>query len=149
MFRGAHSIQLDAKGRIAMPALYRKKLLDEYNGELVITKHLVDQCLVLYPLPRWEELENTLAGLSSTNQKHRAIKRILLGNASDVQLKNERIMIPSILREMVGLQKQIFLVGDGKSFQIWDKDQWNAQMEEDQTLLIESTDSEQLPDLPF
>jgi len=50
---------------------------------------------------------------------------------------------------MVGLQKQIFLVGDGKSFQIWDKDQWNAQMEEDQTLLIESTDSEQLPDLPF
>ncbi len=149
MFRGAHSINLDSKGRIAVPSIYRGKLIDDYHGELVITKHLVDKCLVLYPSSRWDELEATLASLSSTNQKHRAIKRILLGNASDVKLKNDRVMIPASLRELVGLTKQIFLVGDGKSFQIWDKDQWHKQMDEDQSLLISSTDADQLPDLPF
>ncbi len=133
-----------------MPARYRDRLADDCDGAMVITKHLIDNCLLLFPLPAWEELETKLAGLSSTNQNNRAIKRILLGHATDVDIKNGRLMVPAFLREIVGLEKHIFLVGDGKSFQIWDETLWRTQIEEDKALLVESSlDSEQLPDLPF
>ena len=125
--------------------------MDECDGFMVVTAHLVDKCLLIFPIPAWEELEAKLASLSSTNRQHRAIKHILLGHATDVEIdKNGRFIVPPSLRELVGLEKHVFLVGDGKSFQLWDESLWNAQIEEDRALLLGSAlDSEPLPDLPF
>ncbi len=151
MFRGANAINLDAKGRIAMPARYREQIVVECAGALVITKDLFDPCLLLFPIPEWESLETRLAGLSSTNRQHRAIKHILLGHATDIELdKNNRFIVPPSLRQLVGLEKHLFLVGNGRSFQIWDETQWNSQIEEDLALVTDhSLQPEQLPDLSF
>ncbi len=151
MFRGANAINLDAKGRIAMPARYREQLIVECAGSMVVTKDLFDPCLLLFPIPEWESLETKLAGLSSTNRQHRAIKHILLGHATDIELdKNSRFLVPPSLRQLVGLEKHLFLVGNGRSFQIWDEAQWNSQIEDDLALVTDqSLDSEQLPDLSF
>ncbi|HFB64395.1 MAG TPA: transcriptional regulator MraZ [Aeromonadales bacterium] len=151
MFRGANAINLDAKGRIAMPARYREQLVVECAGSMVVTKDLFDPCLLLFPIPEWESLETKLAGLSSTNRQHRAIKHILLGHATDIELdKNSRFLVPPSLRQLVGLEKHLFLVGNGRSFQIWDEAQWNSQIEDDLALVTDqSLDSEQLPDLSF
>jgi len=151
VFRGANAINLDAKGRIAMPARYREQLVVECAGSMVVTKDLFDPCLLLFPIPEWESLETKLAGLSSTNRQHRAIKHILLGHATDIELdKNSRFLVPPSLRQLVGLEKHLFLVGNGRSFQIWDEAQWNSQIEDDLALVTDqSLDSEQLPDLSF
>jgi len=151
VFRGANAINLDAKGRIAMPARYREQLVVECAGSMVITKDLFDPCLLLFPLTEWQSLETKLAGLSSTNRQHRAIKHILLGHATDIELdKNNRFIIPPSLRQLVGLDKHLFLVGNGRSFQIWDESQWNTQIKDDLKLVIDqSLESEPLPDLSF
>ena len=60
MFRGANAINLDAKGRLAMPARYRDRLLASCDGQLVVTIALEDRCLWIYPLHEWEAVEAKL-----------------------------------------------------------------------------------------
>ncbi len=152
MFRGANAINLDDKGRIAMPARYRDRLVVECSGAMVLTLDLIDPCLLLFPLPAWEKVETQLSQLSSTNRIHQATKHILLGHSSDVEMdhKNGRFIIPPSLRQRVGLDKHIFLVGNGGSFQIWDEAQWNTQIEEDRALVSDvNLNADELPELSF
>ena len=57
MFRGVNALNLDAKGRMAMPSRYRERLADLCSGQLVVTVDRRDPCLLLYPLPEWEDIE--------------------------------------------------------------------------------------------
>lgn len=151
MFRGATAINLDAKGRIAIPAKYRDTLQDACSGQLVITIDLELPCLTLFPLPHWEQLERQLQSLSNTNRVHLSIKRLLLGHASEVELdKNARLLLPAKLREHAGLEKHLLLAGMGNTFQIWDEGRWNERIREDMLAHAEQTWSpEQMPDLKF
>ena len=82
MFRGANAINLDVKGRVAIPTRYRQSLLDDCAGRLVCTIDTVQSCLLLYPLHEWEEIELKLCELSSMNRAERLAQQKLLGNAS-------------------------------------------------------------------
>lgn len=126
MFRGVNSIQLDEKGRMAIPTRYRQKLEQEAASQLVITIDTEVKCLLLYPLPIWETIEQKLESLPSFNRAARRIQRLLMGHATEVELDSHgRILIPSPLREYAELQKSITLVGQGKKFEIWGEVQWN------------------------
>ena len=151
MFRGATTINLDAKGRIAIPAKYRQSLLDACGGQLVISIDLELPCLTLFPLPHWEQLERQLQGLSNTNRVHLSIKRLLLGHASEVDMdKNARLLLPAKLREHAGLEKHLLLAGMGNTFQIWDENQWNDRIREDMEAHAEQVWSpDEMPDLKF
>ena len=63
MFRGVNPINMDAKGRIAMPSKYRDRLVDASAGRLVATIHLQVKCLLIYPLPVWEVIEQEIQDL--------------------------------------------------------------------------------------
>ena len=151
MFRGATTINLDAKGRIAIPAKYRQSLLDACQGQMVITIDLEHPCLTLFPLPNWEQLERQLQGLSNTNPVHQSIKRLLLGHASEVDLdKNARLLLPAKLREHAKLEKHLLLAGMGNTFQIWDENKWNERIREDvQSHADQTLSPEEIPDLKF
>jgi MraZ protein len=143
LFRGRKHLTLDAKGRMVMPAKYRDRLLGGCSGQLVIT---VDRapCLLLYPLPEWEEVEKKLAGLSSTNAKARRLKRFLMGNAEDCEMDGQgRVLLPAQLREFAGLNKQVVLVGQGNKFELWDEPRWNEQNE---AWLAENDEDADLPE---
>lgn len=130
MFRGISPIALDAKGRMSMPTRYRTRLLEICQGQLVITID-PDYCLLLYPLPEWEAVEQQLVRLSSTNRKSRALKRLLLGHAEECSLDaNGRLLLPGPLREFAGLDRRVVLVGQGNKFEIWDETIWYRQRDE-------------------
>jgi len=125
VFRGINAIQLDEKGRIAIPTRYRSSLLQDAKGQLVLTIDTEANCLLLYPLPIWESIEQKLEALPSFNPAARRIQRLLIGHATDVELDSHgRILVPQPLREYAGLQRSITLVGQGKKFEIWDENQW-------------------------
>ena len=151
MFRGANSINLDAKGRIAIPARYRDRLREVCDGQVVITIDLDESCLTLFPMPHWEQLERQLQGLSNTNRVHQSIKRLLLGHATECDVdKNGRVLLPAVLREHAGLDKHVLLAGMGKTFQIWDEAQWNERIRKDMASHSSAElDPELLPDLNF
>lgn len=129
MFRGVNTINLDAKGRMAMPARYRDRLMEICEGQLVITVDR-DHCLLLYPLPEWEEIERKLVRLPSLNKQARRLQRLLIGHATECELDSHgRILLPPPLREFARLDKRLVLIGQGNKFEIWDETAWNAQRE--------------------
>ncbi|MBI1422748.1 MAG: division/cell wall cluster transcriptional repressor MraZ [Gammaproteobacteria bacterium] len=131
MFRGVTILNLDAKGRMAMPSKYRERLQQQGNGELVVTLDMNDPCLLIYPVPEWEDIERKLVRLPSLNQQAMRIKRLLLGHASEVELDSHgRILLPPALRELVKLDKRIILLGQGNKFEVWDEQTWNERREQ-------------------
>ena len=129
MFRGANAINLDSKGRLAIPTKYRQSLLDDCNGQLVCTIDTQQSCLLLYPLPEWEEIELKLSKFSSMIPQERRMQRLLLGYATEVEIdKNGRFLIPAPLRQHAKLDKEIMLVGQLHKFEIWDAVVWADQI---------------------
>ena len=130
MFRGVTQLSLDAKSRLAIPARYRGELMSSCAGHLIVT---VDpsKCLLIYPQPDWEPIEQKLNNLSSFDPPTRYLQRLLVGNACDVDMDAAgRILISPPLRQFAGLTKDVVLVGQGTKFELWDEAQWNKQLEE-------------------
>ena len=124
MFRGGSTVNLDAKGRLALPTRYRGQLEADCGGRLVLTVH-DDGCLLLYPAPEWEDIERKLVRLPNQNKQTRRLQRMLLGHATETELDgNGRILIPPRLRDFAKLDKRVELVGLGKKFEIWNEEAW-------------------------
>ncbi|CBL44247.1 Protein mraZ [gamma proteobacterium HdN1] len=146
MFRGLTSINMDPKGRMALPTRYRDAVVERCSGGMIATIDTEEKCLLLYPLPDWQEIERKIEALPSFNKAARRVQRLLIGHASEVELDSAgRIMIPQVLREYAGLDKRILLVGQGKKFEIWSEDAWNAKR--DEWLDEESQADEGLPEM--
>ena len=93
MFRGVNVLNLDAKGRIAMPTRYREELLQQSGGKMVVTVDR-DHCLLVYPLGEWEEIERKLVRLPSFNKQARSLQRLLIGHATECEMDgNGRILL--------------------------------------------------------
>ena len=145
MFRGINGVNIDSKGRIVMPTRYRERLQLDSKSSVVLTIDTEERCLLLYPLPEWEEIERKLAALPSFNPAARRIQRLLIGHATDIEMDNQgRILLPPLLREYAGLGKKAVLVGQGKKFELWDEQHWESSR--GQWLEEESNSSED--DLP-
>ena len=130
MFRGANKLTLDAKGRLVMPTRYRERLQDRCGGKLVITVDK-DQCLLIYPLPDWEEIERKLMRLPSMNPDARRLQRLMVGHATDLELDaHGRVLLPPNLREFGMLTRDAMLVGQGLYFELWDEARWNERRDE-------------------
>jgi len=124
VFRGVAQLNLDTKGRLAVPARYREALVARCGGRLVITADY-DKCLLIYPLPDWEPIQQQLMGFSSLNPKIRDLQRQLIGYAEDIEMDAAgRVLVSAALRDFAGLQKNVVLVGQGNKFALWDKERW-------------------------
>jgi len=142
MFRGATLVNLDSKGRLAVPTRYRNLLNEESQGQMVCTIDLHQQCLLLYTLPAWEIIEKKLASLSSMNPLERRVQRLLLGHASECQMDNAgRLLVANTLRQHANLSKEVMLVGQFNKFELWDEQTWYQQVRED----IDAEQSAQAP----
>lgn len=142
LFRGVNTLNLDAKGRIAMPMRYRQRLADGCNGQLVITVDR-DRCLLIYPLPEWELIERKLVKLPSFNKQARRLQRLLIGHATEVELDSAgRVLLPPPLREFADLEKKAVLIGQGNKFELWNEALWSERRD---VWLAEDDDLEDLP----
>ena len=79
MFRGVQSINLDAKGRMAVPARQRESLAALSDGHIVMTVDTQTPCLVMYALPEWERIERDVQALPGTEPRRKAISAIDVG----------------------------------------------------------------------
>ena len=130
MFRGVNTLNLDSKGRLAVPTRYRDAIARQCSGQMVLTVDR-DHCLLMYPLPEWEEIERKLVKLPSFNRQARRMQRLLIGHATECDLDgNGRVLLPPPLREFAGLEKAVVLIGQGNKFEIWSEAAWSTRRTE-------------------
>jgi MraZ protein len=119
------NLNLDAKGRMAVPARYRDRLQAESEGRVVVTVDR-DGCLLIYPLAEWEAIERELVKLPTLNKQARRLQRLLIGHATECEFDGQgRILVPGPLREFAGIDRHVVLIGQGNKFELWDEDTWN------------------------
>ncbi len=144
MFRGVQHINMDAKGRLAMPARQREPLVSQSAGQVVVTIDTQSPCLVIYALPEWERIEKDIQSLPTLKPAVKRFQRLMLGYATDLELDgNGRLLLPQPLRDHAQLEKKLVLVGQGNKLELWSEALWLA--ERDQALRDSGPEAE-LPD---
>ena len=140
MFQGSHGINMDAKGRIAIPAKQRESLMSMSDGRIVMTAHTQDRCVLVYPESEWEQIRPKIEALPSFNKTALRTQRLLLGYATSLELDcNGRVLVPPTLRDYAALDKKLMLVGLGKKLELWSEETWL------QTVADAPLDDEELP----
>jgi MraZ protein len=120
VFKGTYRHSVDDKGRVTVPARFREILGDDS----VITRGL-DGCVFLYPRPAWQELESKLAALPLGRADARDFKRVFFANASDAEVdRHGRVLIPPELRQMVGIEREVVVLGVSERVEIWPQTGW-------------------------
>lgn len=122
MLMGEYKHNLDAKGRLIMPAKFREELGDAF----ILTRGL-DGCLFGYPMEQWEVLQEKLKQLPLAKKDARAFVRFFYSAAVEAEIdKQGRINIPNTLLEYAKIEKECRIVGVSDRIEIWGNDQWET-----------------------
>ena len=121
MFMGEYQHAIDPKGRLIVPVKFREDLGDTF----VVTKGL-DNCLFVYPMNEWKNLEAKLKALPFTKADSRAFVRFFFSGATECELdKQGRILLPVNLREYAQLERDVVVIGVSSRVEIWSKERWD------------------------
>ena len=149
MFGGAYELSIDSKGRLAIPAKFRKLLARHYSPFLVGTLEKRSH-LLLYPEAQWRMVESQLLGLPvAGNKVLQAYQNLLLHNADTMELDGVgRILLPANLRRLVEFDKEVYVVGRSNRLEVWGRARWeeqnNAALDMDEDMLAAELGKTQL-----
>ena len=118
-FRGIFQHAIDEKGRVSVPNRFRDVLKSRNDDRLVVTLG-TSRCLAVYPLERWEQTEEDLDTLPAGPEKDEFVRHFIAPAQDCAPDKMGRILIPASLREEVGLDKNVVVLGAVSKFEIWD-----------------------------
>jgi len=144
VFFGETAINLDAKGRLAVPMRYRDALVEHCENRMVLTYSAFDSgSLWLQPEQSWQRVRDDVMALPSFNSYHRSLQRRLVGSATAVELDaSGRILLPPTLRKVAGLEKRVVMLGMGNRFEIWNENTLNNKRAEEESSMDEQTSAE-------
>jgi len=110
---------------MVVPTRYRERLLERSAGQLVVTVDRDGECLLIYPLSDWEQVERALMALPSLHTMTRRLQRLMVGHATELTLDGHgRMLLPPELREFAGLDRRAMLIGQGNRCELWDESRW-------------------------
>jgi MraZ protein len=150
LFRGNTTVNLDEKGRFAIPTRYRERIQEICACQLVVTVGVDERCvgmsgcLWIYPLPEWEELEKKIKELPAFKKRAAKLKRFLIGSAFECEMDSQgRVLLPEKLRKFANLDKRTVLVGQLNRFELWNEEAWNLK----EAQFMDTEDADDLDDL--
>ena len=131
MLRGNSPTKVDEKGRVKIPSIFRSEIEQEHGNEFYVTS-LNGECVRLYPFPVWNEIEQKIAALPSTNV---AVKRFLRNTnyyGQIVTMDNQgRILIPPLLRESAQVRNEVSVMGILRYLEIWNAETFRKKMQDE------------------
>ncbi|MFN8544748.1 MAG: division/cell wall cluster transcriptional repressor MraZ [Candidatus Binatia bacterium] len=143
MFRGHFEHAVDDKGRVAIPARFREALSGLQEERLVVTKFRVggQRCLDVYPLATWRKLEEKVLGKNRFDAKIVRFKNFYVSGAHECSLDAQgRILVPPLLRDYAGIERDVMFTGDIDMFRLWDKEGWQQAFTEDELAVLDNPD---------
>ena len=138
MFKGIYRHRIDPKGRLSVPAPFRRTLVESGVGQVIVT--VLDQCLAAYPPADWSRLEGQLNRLPPFNRQAKAMTRLLASRAVDCGLDVQgRILLPPLLRQSASLGREAVIIGVLNRFEVWNPEAWQRFLRESDRLLDDVT----------
>lgn len=130
MFRGSAPAKIDDKGRLKIPTDFRRLIEERYGQDLFVTSVVGDSALI-YPLPVWEEIEQKLVALPSTDRtKVRYLERVnYFGQQVSLDVQG-RILIPQLLRESASMNGDVVVSGQLNHLVIWNHERFAKRLED-------------------
>lgn len=133
MLSGEYSHNLDAKGRVILPARLREEIGDSFY----ITRGF-EGCLAIYSSEEFEKLGAAIQALPGNMKEVRKLQRIIITGAHQCEVdKQGRFVVPPTLREFASLEKELTIVGNGSHAEIWDSAKWNEYLYGDDSMSLE------------
>ena len=131
MFRGSAPATVDDKGRLKIPTDFRRMLEERWGNEVFITSVHADAAYV-YPLPVWEEREQKLLALPSTDRaRERYLERVnYFGHQVRVDPQG-RVLVPQPLRERAGMSGEVVVAGRIDHLVVWNRERFATKLDAD------------------
>ena len=147
MLKGTYRHRIDAKGRLPVPAAFRRALAEAGPPTLVVTP--LDQCLAAYPMAEWARLEQQLSRLPPFSGPAKALTRLVTSRAVDCDLDGQgRVLLPLGLRAAAGLQAEAVIIGVLNRFEVWAPERWESFLADSERLLDDATLGVEWPPSP-
>lgn len=128
VLQGATPLNMDAKGRLAIPAKHRSLFATESGEAVVMTAH-PHHCALMYPVHEWNPIKEDLVDIPSLDPTASLLKRLILGHAEELTPDSAgRVVVPPALREFANLKDKVWMVGQGRNFELWSDADWMRQM---------------------
>jgi len=148
VFKGSYRHRIDAKGRIPVPAAFRRLLTEggPATAASTVVVTVLDQCLAVYPAQEWTRVEAQLAALPPFSAPVKALSRLLSSRAVDCPLDVQgRILLPATLRKSARLDREAVVAGVLNRFEIWEPEAWAGFLSDSERLLDDASLAVQWP----
>lgn len=139
-FRGNFTHTVDTKGRVSLPAEFRRILDQQNERSVVITNYISEgaRCLEGFSRAAWEDFEERLRAKSRFSSKMQRLENFYLSRSAECQVDGSgRILLPAYLRSYAGLEKELTFTSSIHGFRIWDSRVWNMIFEATEAALLE------------
>ena len=125
-FIGEYSCKVDNKGRIMLPAAFKKQLPQDEQDRFVVKPDVFEKCLVLYPVREWEKLEKMIRSRTNPfNPEHARFLRMFYHGSAEITLDaSNRMLIPKRLIEFCNIGSDAVLAGQSGKIEIWSSDSY-------------------------
>lgn len=127
-FVGDFICKLDVKCRVLFPAAFRRQMGEGDSMQFILRKDIYEKCIVMYPLEEWERQNSLLLkNLNPYNEEHSSFIRLFYKDVQQIKLDSAgRMLLPSRLLALAGIDKEILLAGQLGRIEIWNKDLYEA-----------------------
>jgi MraZ protein len=120
-FIGEYHCKVDSKGRIMLPAAFKRQMGSGSQERFVVRKDIYETCLVLYPMEEWQRQNRIIrANINPYNREHNAFVRGFFKGAAEIELDaSNRMLIPKRLLEETKIESDVVLAGQDGKIEIW------------------------------
>lgn len=128
-FIGDYPCKADSKGRILLPAAFKKQMGDKVIDRFVVKKSIFDKSLMMYPYEEWErQIANLRQKINPYNRAHAEFLREFFKGTAEITLdNNNRLLIPKRLLDWANIKTEVILAGQDDKIVIWDKQHYESQ----------------------
>ena len=118
---GEYHCKVDSKGRIMLPAAFKRQMASGGQDRFVVRKDIYESCLVLYPIEEWQRQNKIIrSNTNPYNKEHNAFVRGFFKGAAEIELDaNNRMLIPKRLLDETKIETDVVLAGQDGKIEIW------------------------------